>query len=458
MQDRKRDCVSQAEQLIIEVVDEGICMQCGTCVASCADACLEMAGENPLPVLSPNAPYCIDCGKCLDVCPRRATEFDDISQHFFGHTPSKTAIAGMVDSYWEGRVTDDEAWNRAAGGGVVSGLVIHLLDTQAVDGVIMCGPDPSRPGGVVAKVVISREEMLANAGSHYRLVPVNAILQELLDTGQRRYALVGTGCHMSGLRKLQMTSPVWKDKIVLAIGLLCGMNHSSLAIRHLMGDMGIDDVRAVREFRYRGWGGSGAEATLESGELVRLEQYFGFQMIRLAPLFMPEGCALCLDYYAEHADITVGDYQKGTSIVFVRGPAGLSAVKAAIERGILDLSQLGPEVLESHHVMYDLKLRRCLTLLEGRRRDGLQVPDYGRRERSADEMWQHPEDKDLFLFVRAAAREPAIKDWIRGLPYWQQFRIAKLFMGVEARRMWPGGAERMQPIIDHEGWEAFLAR
>jgi hypothetical protein len=108
--------------------------------------------------------------------------------------------------------------------------------------------------------------------------------------------------------------------------------------------------------------------------------------------------------------------------------------------------------------MYNLKLKRCLTLLEGRRREGLHVPDYGPRERPADDLWAHEEDRDLFLFVRRACREPAVQEWIKQLPYWRQFRIAKLYMGVEARRMWPGGGERYQTFIDREGWEAFLGR
>jgi coenzyme F420 hydrogenase subunit beta len=458
MQMRSNEYASTGGQLIAEVVEEGICVQCGTCVGSCPGGCLVMAGENPLPVLDEASGVCTDCGICLDVCPRRATQFDDLSVRLFGRAPQESEVAGVVDSYWAGQITDEEGRRRAAGGGIVSGLVIHLLESGQVDGVILCGPEPGRPGGVVATVVTNREEMLANAGSHYRLVPINALLRDLTSTGDQRFALVGTGCHISGLRKLQMASPLWRRKIVLAIGLLCGTNHSPLSTGHLMGDMGIEDLERVREFKYRGWGGAGAEAVLDSGEKVEMQQYFGFQMIRLAPLFMVEGCSVCLDYYAEQADVTVGDYQKGTSIAFVRSPSARSAMEGALKQGILDLYQLGAEVLESHHVMYDLKLRRCLTLLEGRRGDGAAVPDYGSRERSADHMWEHPEDREAFLFVRRAMRESAVREWFKRLPYWQQFRLGKLYMGVEPRRQWPGGAERSQTLILEQGWEAFLAR
>jgi coenzyme F420 hydrogenase subunit beta len=401
---------------------------------------------------------CIDCGTCLDVCPRRATEFDQLSVRLFGRTPKTTEVAGVVDSYWAGHITDQQIRGRAAGGGIVSGLTIHLLESRQVDGVILCGPEPGQPGSVVAKVVTNRQEMLANAGSHYRLVPINALLRDLMNNGKRRFALVGTGCHVSGLRKLQMISPMWQHKIVLAIGLLCGMNHSPLSIGHLMGDMGIQDPSRVKEFRYRGWGGAGAEALLDSGEKLALQQYFGFQMIRLAPLYMVEGCSLCLDYYAEQADVTVGDFRKGTSIALVRTPLAQSAVEGAIGQGILDLTQLSADVVQNHRTMYELKLRRCLTLLEGRRAEGLRVPDYGLREKAADPMWHHVEDKEAFLVVRRALREPAVQEWFKRLSHWRQFRLAKLYLGLEPRRPWPGGAERSQTFIAEQGWEAFLAR
>jgi coenzyme F420 hydrogenase subunit beta len=449
---------SDAEQLLAEVVDEGICVQCGTCVASCPDGCLEMVGQNPFPALVPDGAYCIDCGKCLQVCPRRATEFDDINRYLFGRAPDAGEVAGVVESYWAGHVADDAVWRNAAGGGIVSGLTIDLLESGQVDGVVMCGPDSDQPGGIVARVVTNRQEMMANAGSHYRVVPINALLQELAGTGDQRFALVGTGCHISGLRKLQMVSRLWQRKVVLAIGLMCGMNLSPTWSDHLIADLGIDDPAQIKSFRYRGWGGAGAEADMEPGETIALRQYFGFQMIRLAPLYMLEGCSLCLDLYAEHADLTVGDYKKGTSIALARNPAGRIALEGAMARGMLDLNPVEPEESEGQSVMYDLKLRRCLTLLEGRRRDGLRVPDYGARERSADDMWDHPEDKDTFLLTRRVCREPGVQAWIKELPYWRQFRLGKLYMGLEPRRQWPGGAERSQTFIDGEGWEAFLAR
>jgi coenzyme F420 hydrogenase subunit beta len=67
------------EQLITEVVDEGLCVQCGTCVGGCPTSALLMMGDNPFPALVEGDAR-TDCGVCLEVCPRRGTDFDGITR------------------------------------------------------------------------------------------------------------------------------------------------------------------------------------------------------------------------------------------------------------------------------------------------------------------------------------------------------------------------------------------
>jgi len=447
--------VSAAEQLMAEVVDTELCVQCGTCVGGCPGGALSMTGANPLPTLV-NPGACLDCGICLKVCPRRTTDFDKISRNVFGRAPTNSEPAGVVESFWVGRVADEVVRSRAAGGGIVSGLVIHLLSSGKVDGVIMCGPDPHQPGHIVTKTITTRAEMIANAGSHYRLVPVNAILRELAPESAR-FALVGTGCHIAAVRKLQMANPRWACRIILTIGIECGMNLSPSWTRYLMSEMGIEDPDEVETMWYRAPGGAGPGLVLKSGEKRELEEVFGFSMSRLAPLFMPLGCSLCLDYYAEHADVTVGDHAQGISEAYVRSPAGREALKGAVRQGVLDLRPVDVEKGHELTPYIRLKMRRCQTLLESRSRDGLPVPDYRGRERLADDLWDFAEDKESFLFVRRALREPTIQAWYKKLSPWRQYRIGRLWMGAPTWFQPEEGWHHPQQFIDEEGWEVFLA-
>ncbi|MEE9491651.1 MAG: Coenzyme F420 hydrogenase/dehydrogenase, beta subunit C-terminal domain, partial [Dehalococcoidia bacterium] len=218
------------------------------------------------------------------------------------------------------------------------------------------------------------------------------------------------------------------------------------------------DFSSTRDFKYRGRHGAGAEATLKSGERLEMKQYFGFQMFRLAPLYMPEACSLCLDLYAEQSDVTVGDHKKDNSIALVRSPVAQEALEGAMRKGLLPLEPVPAEPFKELTFFYKLKLRRALALIEGRRADGLRVPDYGAREKPSDPLWDHVEDKEVFLFEHRVMREPALQDWFKKLPYWRQYRIGKLHLSCEPRRQWPGGSERAQTFIDREGWEAFLNR
>jgi coenzyme F420 hydrogenase subunit beta len=444
------------EHLLAEVVDAGICVGCGTCVGSCPTGCLVINSENSLPSLRPDV-ECINCSICLKVCPRLETRFDELSEQLFGRLPEEDEVQGVVDQYLVGHAADEEMWQRAAGGGIVSGLVTYLLESGEVDGAIMCGLDPQEPWRVIPKIVRNRQEMMANAGTHYSIVPINSILSQIAEEGGR-FAFVGSGCHVSGLRKLQLLQSRWKQRIPIVLGLMCNMNLWPSWAYQLMADMGVDDPSTVRDFKYRGRHGAGAEATLKSGERLEMKQYFGFQMFRLAPLYMPEACSLCIDLYAEQADVTVGDYKKENSIALVRSPVAQQALEGAVREGLLQLEPLAADTFKGLSFFYKLKLRRALTLIEERREDGLSVPDYGARERSPDPLWDHAEDKEIFLLQQQAVHEPALQDWFKKLSYWRQYRIGKLHLSCEPRRVWPGGSERAQTFIDREGWEAFLTR
>jgi hypothetical protein len=165
-----------------------------------------------------------------------------------------------------------------------------------------------------------------------------------------------------------------------------------------------------------------------------------------------------LDLYAEQGDLTIGDYKKDTSIVLVRTPAAQQALDGAMAAGMLTLEPVAREDVEGPTFFYQLKHRRALALIEGRRADGLRVPDFGAREKPSDPLWDHVEDKEIYMFEHRVIREAAIREWFEKLPYWTQYRIGKLHLSCEPRRQWPGGSERSQTFIDTEGWEAFINR
>ena len=172
-----------------------------------------------------------------------------------------------------GRSTDQAVLDRAAAGGVTTALCLYLLETGKVQGLIQCGMSEEKPWEVVGKVSKTREEVLENMGSHYSTVPINAMLKGMKVKGQDRYALVGCGCHIAGLRKLQEVSRKG-DRIALAIGIFCGANNTPSNTLHLIEEMGIEDPSEIEVFKHRIPGGGGAEAILKSGEIRRVGSNF----------------------------------------------------------------------------------------------------------------------------------------------------------------------------------------
>ena len=68
----------------------------------------------------------------------------------------------------------------------------------------------------------SPAEVAGCRGSKYDVVAVNTLLRTVLDE-PGRYVLVGLPCHIQGLRLAQRRSRRLRERVVLALGIFCGL-------------------------------------------------------------------------------------------------------------------------------------------------------------------------------------------------------------------------------------------
>jgi coenzyme F420-reducing hydrogenase beta subunit len=258
--------------------------------------------------------------------------------------------------------------------------------------------------------------------------------------GDERFALVGTGCHIQGLRKLQRAGAKGK-RIVFALGILCGINISPYATLHLMEEMGIRDPSQVVAFTSRWPGGGGAEAVLRDGQRRRVGRSFGHNMWRMIPFHMTGGCALCVDHYAELADITVGDYQKGETAVFVRSEQGVELVEEGIRTGRLDLRRIDwahdPVRRDADAFIFRLKQRRACTLMADRQARGLPIPEFGMRQRPAKGLWSAEWNRRFFVLIHRIMATSWGRRLAKNLPAVWQYWLGALYGGAEPGHPWP---------------------
>ncbi|MBA2386911.1 MAG: Coenzyme F420 hydrogenase/dehydrogenase, beta subunit C-terminal domain, partial [Acidimicrobiia bacterium] len=149
----------------------------------------------------------------------------------------------------------------------------------------------ARPG-----IARTRDEIIASAGSRYTYSANTLAMKQALDEGLDRLALVGMSCQSS------VPPIMWARKVgkiskpfVFNIGLLCSKT--------------FDDAIFAELFE--------AKYGLKRGEMVKMNIKGVFQIwmrdgsyhevdLKECHAWTREGCVLCPDFAAEHADISTG--------------------------------------------------------------------------------------------------------------------------------------------------------
>ena len=212
-----------------EVVKKGICGKCGGCVSFCSANRIGalVLDDKGFPSYG-DKDKCLGCGLCYMVCPQTHPMRDEVDEQFRWKPP----IGNVLDVF-AARSAHMEVRDRATDGGVVTSLLIHMLDKGFIDGAaVSMSTDPLRRKALVAT---SREELLRAAGSHFAesphleevgkgyttYVPVVKSIQELAPKQIRRLAVVGTPCQIGAIRKMQALGIAPSDMVSFTIGLFC---------------------------------------------------------------------------------------------------------------------------------------------------------------------------------------------------------------------------------------------
>jgi len=315
-----------------EIVDQGLCTGCGSCMVVCPQDAIAMKGTSAgllTPVINPSS--CNECGLCAKVCPGDHFEQGMIAD-------GTDMFAGPVRACYLVQNRQDEVLASAQSGGAVTGLLLHLLDRGRIDRALVTVMP--RDGSLRPYPILTRDpEMIRKScGSKYCPVPLNTQLRKIKPT--ERVAVVGLPCHLHGVAHLCRHMRHWQRENFLFIGLVCDRILSFRAMDYLVHKAGLcrQDVRFLR-FRSKqrsGWPGD-VQIIMRDGKSTFLPAR---ERIACKDLFTPQRCRLCFDKMNVLSDITCGDPHglskdgEGQSAVIVRTSAGQSAMQFAIQAGI----------------------------------------------------------------------------------------------------------------------------
>ena len=363
-------------QLQDSIIEPGLCTHCGTCVGMCPVGCIEFGSDGKQePQLVGD---CIECNICTKVCPGKEVSFKELGKDVFGSFGSNFEL-GEFQELNLGHSLDDGIREGGASGGVVTDILVSLLEQGVIDGALVTGmkkDEPWVPEPVIARAKI---EILECAQSKYVVSPTNICLKKLRENSGK-FAVVALPCQVHGLRKAIELDNKLKERVHCIIGLYCGNILHPSAVDSWIKRSGIrkEDIQKF-EFRGDDWPGN-IKISSKKGAVFRINKFISNYVI---PFHILGRCLYCIDMTNEFADLSVGDgwkYEsedrKGWSIIVIRSQRGskimgLVSDHLKIERITVD------DALMMHSHGLDLKKNGAMIRIAHAHRKGKPVPEYG---------------------------------------------------------------------------------
>lgn len=269
---------------------------------------------------------------------------------------------GYYKSLYAGHVVEGNFRKNASSGGFGTWIFKELLDRQLIDGVIHVKQTSSDSDSILFKYGISRtiEEICAGSKTKYYPVELSEVLSIVKST-PGKYAVIGIPSFITSVRLLAEEDEIFKERIVFAIGLICGHQKSSKFSESLAWQCGIkpENITYI-DFRHKlkneassNYGIlvkgyiDGKEVTVEKkmSELVGSDWGHGF--------FKTKASDFTDDVMNETADVTLGDAwlpeyvndSDGNNVILVRHPIIERIIEEGIKSKKIKVSKISPETM-----------------------------------------------------------------------------------------------------------------
>lgn len=319
-----------------EILDNGMCLGCGGCVAAIGrpDLMMEMTADG---FLRPNrvALTSAEGATLAAVCPGRAL---DGRADLPGYDP----LWGPIRTLATGYAIDPEVRYRGSSGGVLTAIAIGLVESGEVDFVVTNAAAQDDPINNATGSKADRASLLAAAGSRYAPSSPLAGIEAHLAAG-KRFAFIGKPCDVAGLARMARRDPRIDALIPYRLAFFCAGVPSRRGTLGVLDKLGVAHEDCVR-FQYRGDGWPGlARAHRADGSEASMDYNSSWGTILNRHLQFR--CKICPDGTGEFADLVCADawYGKdgypdfaerdGRSLIVARTAAGQQLYERALAEG-----------------------------------------------------------------------------------------------------------------------------
>ncbi len=325
-------------ELYDEVITTGLCTGCAACVISCPHDVIGYehgpGGFKPFHLEEElGAGDCVHgqkgCTSCTRACPRFRAWETEADELLFGRARRADELSGVLGDVFLARATDPAVHDGGQDGGLVSAILIHALEHDVIDAALVSYLEgDGRTWTTVPGVARNREEVLAAAGSRYTYSANTLAYDDAVAAGAERIALVGMSCQSSAppVMKARKVGKVGR-RFTLNIGLLCSKTFDDAMFSELFeAKYGIarHDIAKVNiKGRFQIWTRDGAYHEVPLKE---------------CHAWTREGCKMCPDFAAEHADISTGGIGafNDWTLTVVRTDVGRELIAAMAAAGAIE--------------------------------------------------------------------------------------------------------------------------
>jgi len=352
-----------------------------------------------------NEENCLQCGICFLICPQ-INILDEEIQKLFNWEPPIGSYKHIVSA----KTTNPEIMEVCSDGGVVTSLLIYLLEHKLIDGAIVSiseGPFGRKP-----IVATTKEKIISAAGSRFigksnieelgnftTYSQTMFALRDIKNIDMLKIAVVGTPCQIHTIRKMQYLGVMPAHVVKYVIGLFCYENFSFSADR--LGE--VEDTLGVK---------------ITDIKKINLKEEFIITtndgVVKNIPLSELEkvarpACFACTDYANDFADISVGGIgsPEGYTTTIIRNDVGQRIYSNALRNGYLEELDLGAELdlgLGLHNyengICLSSKARKDLILkfARNKRKRGLETLEKLRKkENVTDEILEGNQEEEQQL-------------------------------------------------------------
>lgn len=325
------------KHLYAEVVTSGLCTGCAGCVVACPHDVLGYTDANgvyqPVHLEDFNGPgECSHgdkaCTSCTRACPRFRAWEPEVDEFLFGRTREPEEVAGITKDIVLARAVDPELHAAGQDGGLVSALLVYALEHDLIDAALVSYLEgDGSTWKAIPGVARTRAEVLASSGSRYTY-SANTLAYRDLEKSDDRIALVGMSCQASvpAVMKQRKAGKAGR-RLALTIGLLCSKTFDDAIFEELLESKYELPRAAIKKMNIKG-----------KLQIWTYDDRYVEVPLKECHPFTREGCKLCPDFAAEHADISTGGIGafNDWTLTVVRTDAGRDLMERMVADGWIE--------------------------------------------------------------------------------------------------------------------------